>query len=129
MPRASKIVALGLAGAAMLISVVGLTSCSLIRLHSVTTEERTITPIDDEGKTVTLTEPIVWLDAPALRASKGVRLPQGLYRLEAEDADYWYFRAPSPIEMRLLEDGRPTGGPDVPGGLALAKALFTTTSP
>jgi len=109
--------------------VVALACCSLVHLDPVTAEQRTIVPTQDDGKTVTLSEPIVWLNAPADRASKGIRLPAGVYRLEAEDADYWYFRAPSPIEMRILDEGRPTGGPDVSGGLALAKALLTTTSP
>lgn len=99
-------------------------SCSLLRLDPVTAEQRKVAPLTDESKTVTLTEPIVWLNAPAHRASKGLRLPQGLYSLEAEDEDYLYFRAPAPIEMRVLQDGRPVEGPDVAGGLALGRALL-----
>ena len=31
--------------------------------------------------------------------------------------------------MRTLKDGQPVEGPDIPGGLALAKATLPTTSP
>jgi hypothetical protein len=63
------------------------------------------------------------------RASKGIRLPQGVYVLEAEDADYCISARSAPIEMRTLKDGQPVEGPDIPGGLALAKPTFPTTSP
>ena len=36
-----------------------------------------------------------------------------------------YFRAPAPIEMRVLKSGTPVDGRDIPGGLALAKAVFS----
>ena len=111
------------------IALAALASCSLIHVDPVTAEQRSVTPVTDPSKTVTLNEPVVWLNAPAYRASKGIRLPSGLYTLEAEDADYWYFRAPAPIEMRVLDNGTPVDGPDIPGGLALAKATLTLTSP
>jgi hypothetical protein len=114
---------------ASIASLSGLAACSLIRLDPVTAEKRQVAPITDEKKTVMLSEPIVWLDAPAYHAAKGVRLPQGLYTLEAEDDDYLYFRAPSPLEMRILQDGRPVEGPDIPGGLAIGKILFPMLSP
>jgi hypothetical protein len=114
---------------AVIASIAGSLSCSLIRLDPVTAEQRKVTAAADEAKTITLSEPIVWLNAPAHRASKAVRLPQGRYTLEAEDEEYLYFRAPSAIEMRLLEQGRPIEGPDIPGGLALGKAFFPATSP
>lgn len=104
-----------------------LASCSLVRLDAVTAEERRVVSTADATKTVTLSDPIVWLNAPAHRASKGIRLPRGVYQLEAEDEDYWYFRAPAPVEMRLLRDGRPVEGPDIPGGLALGKSAFPTS--
>src|SRR6266478_1695929 len=84
---------------AVIASTAGSLSCSLIRLDPVTAEQHKVTAAADEAKTVTLSEPIVWLNAPAHRASKAVRLPQGRYTLEAEDKDYLYFRAPSAIEM------------------------------
>jgi hypothetical protein len=50
-------------------------------------------------------------------------LPEGTYALEAEDVDYLYFRAPRPIELRVLDHGQPVHGRDVPGGLAIAKGF------
>ena len=64
-----------------------LASCSLRRLDPVTAEQRQVALVADATKTVTLSKPIVWLNAPAHRASKGIRLPQGVYNLEAQDAD------------------------------------------
>lgn len=115
--------------AAMVLSVFA-TACSLIRVDPVTAEEREVTPVSDAGRTVTLSEPIVWLDAPGLSATKGVKLPMGDYPIEAEDSEYLYFKAPGPIELRLLEEGAPVDGPDMSGGLALGKgALFPVVSP
>ena len=44
-----------------------------------------------------------------------------LYSLEAEDADYWYFRSSAPLEFRRFEHGRPTEEHSNPGGLMLGK--------
>jgi hypothetical protein len=107
-----------------------LSACSLVRVDPVTAEEREVTSITDPAKTVTLAEPIVWLNAPEPTASKGVQLPKGTYTLEAEDAEYQYFRAPAPIAMRTLRLGQTPDGPDIPGGLALGKgARFAALSP
>jgi len=54
---------------------------------------------------------------------RGVRFPGGVYVLEAEDADYWYFRAPAPIEFRILRGGQPVDGRDIPGGIMLSKSF------
>lgn len=66
---------------------------------------------------------MVWMNAPEYRASKGVRLPMGVYALVAEDSDYLYFQSPDPIEMRVLEGGVPVDGQNFSGGLALAKGF------
>jgi hypothetical protein len=115
--------------AALIVSACLVPACSLIRVNAVISEERQVDPLTDERKTVTFREPVVWTDAPISRASKGVRLPKGVYILEAKDADYFYFRAPAPIEMRVIQNGRPVEGQDVPGGVALAKWFFITASP
>jgi len=98
------------------------TGCAAVRFDPLMAEDRTVTAITDESKTVVISEPMVWTNAPMASATKGVRLPAGTYKLEAEDANYLYFRAPAPIEVRTLADGVPVDGRDIPGGLALAKA-------
>ena len=99
-------------------------ACAALRLDPVVSEDRQVTAISDPSKTVAVLEPMVWTNAPLGSATKGVRLLPGTYSLEAEDADYLYFRAPEPIEVRVLQGGEPVDGRDIPGGLALAKALF-----
>lgn len=105
-----------------------LSACSLIRLDPVVSEKRHVVAAADPTKTVSLEEPMVWMNAPAHRATKGVRLPQGVYALEAEDEEYWYFRAPGSIEMRVYRHGQSPEGPDVPGGIALAKSSWLTSA-
>jgi hypothetical protein len=92
-------------------------------LDPVTDEEFAVTPISDPERTLTFLEPMVWMNAPEHRATKGVRLLAGTYELEAEDEKYLYFRAPVPIEMRVLQNGVPVDGRDYEGGLALSKAF------
>jgi hypothetical protein len=43
-----------------------------------------------------------------------------------EDADYRYFVAPQRIEYRGFRNGTVVDGRFIPGGLFLAKSLFTT---
>ncbi|GIV04260.1 MAG: hypothetical protein KatS3mg077_2124 [Candidatus Binatia bacterium] len=101
----------------------GSVSCALIRLDPVTAEEFNVVPIYDPSRTVTFLEPMVFLNAPQYRATKGVRLPNGTYVLEAENEDFLYFRSPAPVEMRVLEKGVPVDGRDFDGGLALSKVF------
>jgi hypothetical protein len=98
-------------------------ACSLLRLDPVTAERRSVISISDEFRNVVVLEPMVWLDAPPYRASKGVRLLMGVYPLVAEDSDYLYFQSPDPIEMRVFENGVPADEQDFPGGLAFAKGF------
>ena len=110
--------------AAIALSSVG---CFLIRLDPVTDEEFSVRPVNDPARKITFLEPMVWSNAPQYRATKGVRLLDGIYELEAETDDFLYFRAPVHIEMRVLENGVPIDGRDYEGGLALAKAFVSLT--
>jgi len=69
-------------------------------------------------------EGMVWYAGPS--RSTGIRFPSGLYPLEAEDADYWYFRSPEPLEFRSFENGRPTAEHSDPGGMMLGKRSLRT---
>jgi hypothetical protein len=94
-----------------------------ISLPGAIAEQHPVQSVSDSSKAVVFIEPIVWLDAPTNRASKGVRLLPGRYELEAENEEYWYFRAPEPLELRALDSGRSLDGRFVPGGLALSKGF------
>jgi hypothetical protein len=62
---------------------------------------------------------MVWYEN-AMRSS-GMRFPPGNYTLEAVDKDYWYFKAPAPLEFRKFSHGQITEQHSRPGGLMLAK--------
>ncbi len=83
-------------------------------------EDRAVQSAADTSKTVTVTDGMVFGNAMMTR---GIRFPGGVYVLEAEDADYRYFRAPAPLEYRVLRGGQPVDGQDIPGGLMLAKSF------
>jgi hypothetical protein len=82
-------------------------------------ESKTVSTAYDPSKNVTVPEGMVWYAGPS--RSTGIRLPPGLYSLEAEDADYWYFRSSASLEFRSFENGRPTEEHSNPGGLMLGK--------
>lgn len=53
--------------------------------------------------------------------SQGVRLPPGTYALEAEDQNYWYFRAAADVEFRFIQKARIDKVSLFPGGIMFAK--------
>jgi hypothetical protein len=87
-------------------------------------ENRAVTITSSSSRTLTLKEPMVFANSPNMRVNgKGVRLPSGAYRLEAEDAHYFYFRAPSAPEYRVIIQGK-ADQMFIPGGVALPKSSF-----
>lgn len=76
------------------------------------------TPARDTSKTFSVLKEIA--SYSATRAPEGFALPVGKYTLEAQDADYWYFRAPTPIGHRVTE-GRKVVEHRVTGGIRIAK--------
>jgi hypothetical protein len=68
-------------------------------------------------------ERMVWYNQPR-NPTRGIRFPAGTYRLEAEDDEYRYFRAPSDVEYRIFRDGRAVDGRFMPGGLFLGKTIW-----
>ena len=86
-------------------------------------ESRPVKAATDSKKTVTVPEGMVWYDASP--PTRGLRFPPGPYVLEAEDADYLYFRSTSPLEMRVFKDGKVVDGHDIPGGIMLSKRFLS----
>ena len=99
-----------------------LAGCGALTLSPLTSEDRSVSPVVDAGKSVILKESMVWYDQEV--ATRGIRFPEGQYLLEAEDAEYYYFRSPSPLEYRIFQNGSLTDGRFMPGGLFLSKALI-----
>ncbi|WP_137671914.1 hypothetical protein [Agarivorans sp. Toyoura001] len=90
-------------------------------------EERLVSVIEMPTRSLSFTDAVVWLDN-AQQGKRGVRFLQGEYALEAEDDDYWYFHAPSVIEMGVLEGGNVVAGKRMAGGLMLAKSPQATVA-
>ena len=76
-------------------------------------------PVDSSTKTFTVLREISGYSRSLPRI--GLSLPTGLYALEAEDRDYWYFHAPQPVELRIVENGHVTDRHKLPGGIMLSK--------
>jgi hypothetical protein len=89
----------------------------------VSAQERTVTPTTTRDKTITLKESMVWYNRP-FSATRGIRFPEGVYTLEAEDDEYYYFASPKEIEYRVFQEGKVVDGRSIPGGLFLGKRLF-----
>jgi hypothetical protein len=99
---------------------IALAGCgTLPPMDSTANEVRIIRPASDPSRTVTISEGMVWY-ATASRSS-GLRFPPGMYALEAEDDDYWYFRSPAPLEFRNFVNGKPNEEHTKLGGLMLGK--------
>ena len=85
----------------------------------VTTEPKTVVLLKDSAKTVSIPEGMVWYNN---RKTQGIRFPAGIYALEAEDANYWYFRSPTPLEFRTFNSGSVIDSRDIPGGIVIGKS-------
>ena len=77
--------------------------CETLSLSPATSETRVVYPVKNAAMTVTVTRTMSFDDSS--RRVYSVTVPQGVYKLEAEDADYWYFVAPS-LFIRATYDGK-----------------------
>ena len=92
-------------------------------LNPVTHESRVVQNAHDSSKTVTIVNGMVWYN---LDRTRGIRFPPGTYALEAEDADYWYFRSPAPLEFREFSGEHVTDAQSQAGGIMIAKAAINS---
>jgi len=78
---------------------------------------RPIQPVADAQKTFTVHREMAWYDVPP---ANGIRFPTGVYELEGEDAEFWYFRAPVLLDLIALR-GRLASRKHVAGGIMIPK--------
>jgi hypothetical protein len=116
----SKMLRIG-AVAVLLLAAAG---CGTLRLDGADNQMRSVAAVSDHAKTVTFREGMVWCHGPT--GKQCVRLPEGVYAIEAEDADFLYFRAPVPLDFRVLDRPGPDSQRNIPGGLALVKSFAKT---
>jgi hypothetical protein len=101
-----------------------LAACGGIELNPSINEARSVRLERDPSKTLIVIEEMVWQDKS--HATREIRFPPGPYALEAEDADYWYLRAPAPLVLRDLKKGQQIDSHTIRGGIAIGK--YTTRS-
>jgi hypothetical protein len=90
--------------------------------NPVTDEPRVVQSAHDSSKSVAIVNGMIWYN---LDRTKGIRFPPGTYVLEAEDADYWYFKSPAPLEFREFSGGSVTDSHSEAGGIMIAKATMS----
>lgn len=67
-----------------------------------------------------LKEAMVWLDNPEAPV-RGIRLPSGFYKIEGEDEEYFYFKAPIDVEYRKFLNKKVVDKRFLAGGIYLKK--------
>jgi len=110
-----------IAGPALLLASVLLGGCGGITLNASDFQVRAIMPVAEHKMMLTLKQGMVWCQDET--AARCLRLPPGVYTIEAEDADFRYFRAPEPIDFRRLDGQEPDSRSLIPGGIALRKTF------
>jgi hypothetical protein len=101
-----------------------LAACGGLELNPSVNEPRSVHLEQDRSKTLTVLHEMMWDDKS--HPIREIRFPEGTYALEAEDADYWYMRAPAPLNLRDFKKGVQTESHNIRGGIAIGK--YTTRS-
>ena len=83
-------------------------------------EERTVSPASTH-RSLVMSEPLDWC-ASAGKALYDIWLPQGTYHVEAEDSDYWYFRAPEKVSLGKSAFFSNQGSSTSDGGIFISKS-------
>ncbi len=100
-----------------------LTGCSAVNLNPTMNEPRIVSAVEVQNKHVILNDSMVWYD-DAYNKTRGILFPKGRYILEAQDDDYYYFKAPSQFDYRTFENGEVIEQRMIDGGLFLGKSYL-----
>jgi len=98
-----------------------LTGC--LTLSPLVNEEKTVTPVNTSTVSVSVPNGMVFYDTRP--ATRGIRFPEGTYILEAEDSEYFYYKSPTPLDLRVFEKGQLVDLKNLNGGLMLLKSSFS----
>lgn len=104
------------------ILIAGLCACGGLELNPVTNEQRNVHLELDASKSLTVMREMTWNDKS--RRTHEIRFPTGVYRLEAEDADYFYMRSGTPLEVTDFHKGGSKDSHSLRGGIAIGKYVF-----
>ena len=93
--------------------------CGTFSVNPVTAESRAVYGVNKEVRTLTILSRQTFHDSKAKVYS--LTIPKGAYTLEAQDEDYWYFKAPTLLE-RSTYDGKTVVDSNVfVGGIMIGK--------
>lgn len=105
--------------------LLALSACGGIPLSPMVSERRMVRATADASKTLTVTHELAFDDRHPPRNE--LRLPAGLYTLEATDDEYWYLRSSRPLEFSSYrKDGKVETRP-LAGGILIGKYSFRAT--
>jgi hypothetical protein len=110
-----------------LLAALFVTACSVLPNEPTAADLRSIRLESDAAKTVTVRDGMVFYNgSPGTPRTKGIRFPSGVYALEGEDDNYWYLRAPAPLEFRIFRAGTDAVVDDrkIAGGIMIGKSLM-----
>ncbi len=93
------------------------------RIH----EERTASPATSH-RTLLMSEPLDWF-ASESGDRYDIWLPGGTYHVEAEDSDYWYFRAPEEVSLGKTKPFSKQESRRYDGGVFISKNTNPKTYP
>jgi hypothetical protein len=91
-------------------------------LSPVMSEARAVHPEPDATKRLTVLHELVFDDASPPRNE--LRLPAGIYTLEASDEEYWYLRSGAPLVLEETHKGGKQDHRRLGGGIMLGKYTF-----
>ena len=98
-----------------------LTAC--VSLSPLTDKEKMVKSVANNGSYVSVFRGMVFYDSRP--PTRGLRYPEGKYVLEAEDEDYFYYKSPNPLELRMLKNGESYDQRNFSGGLMVSKSDFS----
>jgi hypothetical protein len=82
-------------------------------------QERTASLVTGK-RSLVMSEPLNWF-ASEDGKKYDIYLPQGTFHLEAEDSDYWYFRAPEKVSVVITKLFSTPDGRSFDGGIFISK--------
>jgi hypothetical protein len=109
-----------------LVATLIISACSAVPNEPTAADLRSVRLESDTAKTVTVAGGMVFYNGSlGTPRTKGIRFPPGVYTLEGDDDDYWYLRAPAPLEFRVFRAGTDTvvDNRNIAGGIMIGKSI------
>lgn len=100
-----------------------LTGCEITPKSPITNETRNVTPIENPDSAIVVRSDMKFYDGKPI--TKILRFPKGIYTLESEDEDYFYYKFENRIEINQLKAFKGIFEPyKLRGGIMICKQIF-----